>query len=281
MDREEQQDHTARQVRPAPAQQLYHAMIRCHSDGILLRDPADGLIMDANAAAALMCGRDAAAVPRLHLVDLVEGPDAAQVALALQGARDQGSALLDVSLARPGSESSRPVSIHLELLDRDVLLAVAHDVTEKSRMLQMVRREKESSRGLLETVNACVLAVDLKGRTTLLNRRFRETVGIQLSDVLSRDAIEVLIVERDREAARKALQAVISGRAVEELDLGVISGGAMRVLSFNGALCHDPDGHPSGVVWVAIDVTGTRRIMEKVNRDEERTQRNLQQLKEF
>jgi PAS domain S-box-containing protein len=278
MDREERQDHTAR---PAPGQQLYQALIRCSSDGILLLDPGDGLILEANAAAALMCARDAAGMARLHLVDLVEGPDAAQVATALDGAREQGSALLDVSLARPGSESSRPVSIHLELLDRRVLLAVAHDVTEKSRMLEMVRREKESSRGLLETVNACVLAVDLKGRTTLLNRRFRETVGVQLSDVLSRDAIELLIVEKDREAARKALQAVITGRAVEELDLGVISGGARRVLSFNGALCHDPDGHPSGVVWVAIDVTGTRRIMEKVSRDEERTQRNLQQLKEF
>jgi two-component system NtrC family sensor kinase len=55
----------------------------------------------------------------------------------------------------------------------------------------------------------------------------------------------------------------------------------MRMLSFNGALCHDPDGNPTGVVWVAIDVTGTRRIMEKVSRDEERTQRSLQQLKEF
>jgi len=40
-------------------------------------------------------------------------------------------------------------------------------------------------------------------------------------------------------------------------------------------------GRPAGVIWVAIDVTGSRRIMQNVRRQEERTQRGLQQLKEF
>ncbi|MGH9866754.1 MAG: PAS domain-containing hybrid sensor histidine kinase/response regulator [Candidatus Polarisedimenticolia bacterium] len=278
MDGQERKDRAAD---AAPGHELYRALVRCSSDGILILNAPDARILEANAACALMAGRPPEGLAGLSLVDLVEAHDAAQVEAAVAAALSHGSSLLDVSLSRPGTESSRPVSVHLETLGQGLLLAVAHDVAEKSRMLEMVRREKETSRGLLETVNACVLTVDLKGRTTLLNRRFRETTGAQLSSVLSKDAIEALIVERDRPAARKALQAVISGRVVEELDLGVNSGGSERMLSFNGALRHDADGHPVEVVWVAIDVTGTRRIMEKVSRDEERTQRSLQQLKEF
>ncbi|HKY30964.1 MAG TPA: PAS domain S-box protein [Candidatus Polarisedimenticolia bacterium] len=276
----EEQEREERTAGTASGLDLYRALFRCSSDGILLLDPLSGRILEANAAAGLIAGRTAEGLTSFHLVDLAESQDAERVGEALSAARAQGSALLDLSLVRPPA-GSRPVSVHLEQLAGGRLLAVVHDVAEKERLLQMVRREKEMSRGLLETVNACVLRVDLKGRATLLNRRFCETAGVQLSDILSKDAIEMLVVERDRPAARRALHAVIAGKPVEELDLGISAGGSERVLSFNGALVNDPDGTPVGVVWVAIDVTGTRRIMEKVSRDEERTQKSLQQLKEF
>jgi PAS domain S-box-containing protein len=256
---------------------LYHALVRCSSDGLILLDGDSDRILEANAAAGVMAGKTPEALAGVHLVDLVEPQDAERVDSALRSAREAGSSLLEVSLVRAGHSGSRPVSVHLEALPCG-LLALLHDVTEKARMLGMVRREKEMSRSLLETVNACVLGVDLKGRVTLLNRRFRETAGVSPSDVLGRDAIEMLVAEHDRPAARRALAEVIAGRSVDELDLTVAGD---QVLSFSGALVEDGDNQPRGVVWVAMEVTRKRRLMEEVRRGEERTQRSLQQLKEF
>jgi len=260
--------------------QLYRALLRCSSDGLALLDAGTGLILEANAATGLLVGRPPEQLTRLHLVDLIEAQDARLLEDACRRAREEGGSLFDTSLARP-ADGSRPVSIHLEPLDGDLLLALIHDVAEKDRMMELIRRERQLSRSLLETVNACILGVDVEGCATLINRRFRETAGVELSEVLGRNAIQTLIVEADRDAATRALEAVIAGETVEELDLEVEAGGARRVLSFNGALLRDALGRPAGVIWVAIDVTGSRRIMQNVRRQEERTQRGLQQLKEF
>src|SRR5262245_38188059 len=107
MDGQERKDRTAD---AAPGHELYRALVRCSSDGILILRSPDALILEANAACALMAGRPAEALAGLSLVDLVEAHDAAQVEAAVATALSQGSALLDVSLSRPGTESSRPVS---------------------------------------------------------------------------------------------------------------------------------------------------------------------------
>jgi PAS domain S-box-containing protein len=209
-----------------------------------------------------MAGRAPESLLGAHLVDLVEPQDAERVGAALRSAREAGSSLLEISLVRAGRSGTRPVSVHLETLPSGTL-ALMYDVTEKARMLDMVRREKELSRSLIETVNACVLGVDLKGRVTLLNRRFRETAGVAPSEALAHDAIEMLVAEQDRPAARRALQEIIAGRGVEDLDLTVASG---RVLSFSGALVEGGDNQPRGVVWVAMDVTHTRRRWVSIRR---------------
>ncbi len=278
MDPNEQGEKTAIE-RSGP--QLYRALLRCSSDGLVLLDAVSGIILEANAAAGILAGQSPERLTELHLVDLVEAQDAGLLEDAVRRAREEGSSLVDTALTRPSTSGSRPVSIHLEPLAGSLVLALIHDVTEKERMMELLRRERQLSRGLLETVNACILAVDVDGRATLINRRFRETVGIELSDVLGRNAISTLIVEADRDKATKALQAVVAGEVVEELDLAVDSGRAHRVLSFNGALLRDALERPVGVIWVAIDVSDTRRSMQAVRRQEERAQRSLQQLKEF
>ncbi len=260
---------------------LYRVLFRCCTDGILLLESPSGTILEANVAAGLTCGRPSEQLEGMSLADLVEPADGPRVASALQSAHQSGGYLLDISVSLPGSAGgSRPVTIHLEATAGG-LLALVHDITEQARMMESVRREKEVSRGVLESLNACVLGVDLKGRTTLMNRRFRDVAGVALGDVLGRDPIESVIVERDRPTARRALQQLLGGHVVEELDLGIASGGEERTFSFNGALLMDVGGSPRGALWVGLDVTSTRRTAERARRSEERTQRSLQQLKEF
>ncbi len=256
---------------------LYRALFRGSSDGLVLADPGSARVQDANAAASLMAGRPPDAMRGLSLLDLAESQDARRLEEAIETALRTGSARLDFTLSRPDRDASRPVAAHFERVSLG-LLVVLHDVAEKAKLLEMVRRERAMTRGLLETVNACVLEVDASGRAHLFNRRFRETTGLALSEVLGRDAFEALVAERDRPTARRALQAVLAGERVEDLDLAVTSG---RILSFNAALLEDADRKPRGAVWVALDVTDTRRLVDQVRRREERSQRSLQQLKEF
>ncbi len=260
-----------------PGADLYGVLFRCSSDGLILLEKDTGVIIEANAAAALMAGRAPEELRRVHLIDLVVSHAAGEIDRALAVAREAGSSSLDVSLAGRGGSTPRAVTVHIETLAEGTLVLL-RDVSEESMMLEMVRRERQMSRGLLETVNACVLGLDARGRTTLFNPCFRATSGIQASEILGRDAIDLLISEEDRLRARRALAALMAGETVQELELRIVSG---RLISFNGSRLIDSDDQPYGTVWIGLDVTGARSLLEQARRDEERTQRNLQQLKEF
>jgi len=277
MDRLGQEDRTL--IRAA-GPDLYRALFRCTSDGLILLDAA-GLVLEANAAAGVLIRRPPEALTGRNLVDLIDPSDVARLDAATRQARESGSSQLDFSLIRADNGASRPIAAHLEDVGGVGLLVVLHDITEKSRFLDAVRRERETTRSVLETVNASVFGTDLKGRITVMNRKFRETTGVELSTLIGTDAFNALVASRDRASARAAHETVLERGIVEEIDLSVRCGEVERVMSFNGALVRDADSTPVGVVWVAVDVTTARQLMEDVRRREERTQRNLQQLKEF
>ncbi len=257
--------------------ELYRTLFRCAADSLLLLDHATGTILDANAAAGLMTGRTPDALRGIRLTDLGGAEDPPRVEKVLKEAREKGSGSLDLSLTCPGPTGSRAVSMHLESLPGGILVLL-HDAGEKSLMVELIRREREMSRGLLDALNACVLGTEPDGKANLLNPCFRALAGVRTEEVLGQNAIDTLIIERDRTAARRALAGLLDGRSVEGLELTTLSG---RTLSLNGAVVRDVGGRPSGTVWVGFDVTGSRRLVERARRGEERTQRNLQQLKAF
>ena len=230
---------------------LYRALFRCSSDGLILLDGA-GLVLEANAAAGVLVRRPSEALTGRHLVDLIDPQDVTRLDGAVRQARESGSAQLDFSLIRADDGTPRPIAAHLEDVGGSGLLVVLHDITEKSRFLDAVRRERETTRSLLETVNASVLGTDLKGRITVINRKFRETTGVELSTLVGGDAFNALVAPRDRAAARAAHETVLERGIVEEIDLTVRCGEVERMMSFNGALVRDAESAPVGVVWVAV-----------------------------
>src|SRR5262245_23370610 len=93
--------------------ELYKALFRGSSDGIVLLDRSSFRILEANVAASVMAGRPPESLAGLHLVDLVEPHEAERVDAALSATLQKGSSFLEISLLRPGQSGSRPISVHL------------------------------------------------------------------------------------------------------------------------------------------------------------------------
>ena len=164
----------------------------------------------------------------------------------------------------------------------DLFLLSLRSLTERDRLVELLRREKNFTRSLLEAANACVLGLDVEGRAILFNKVFQELAGFRLADVLGRDAVEILVDEGRRAQWRDAHLSALGGTAVADRDFRIrTQSGAERVLCLSAGRINDDSGVCRGVLWTGREVTEERLREEGLRFREETTGRSLNQLKEF
>jgi len=83
-------------------------------------------------------------------------------------------------------------------------------------MVRDITVEKETqdrARQYLETAEVVLLALDLEGKVTMLNRKGEELIGRPRGEVLGKDWFSTFVPEAQRAQARKAFDAIFEGQA--------------------------------------------------------------------
>jgi len=253
------------------------------SHGLLILT-REGRIVRLNAAAARAAGPEI----RLERGDRIQerlGPaSASRIESLMQLAETGACAGEEIDLALdPGDRRLKHITADpIPSPDGAAILLSMRDLTERDRLVELLRREKEFTRSLLEAANACVLGLDVQGRTLLFNRVFQDLTDYRLAEVLGREAIELLVGEERRPAWRDAHLLALSGGTVEDQDFSVRTrSGEERLLCLSAGRIHDASGACRGVLWTGRDVTRERRRARELRTREETTSRSLRQLKEF
>ncbi len=264
-------------------QEIRQAAFESSSQGLILVGP-DGEILLANRAGTRAAGPELRLQVGDHLMDRIT-PEAAERLRSLMQAAEAGAcAAEEIDLAPPAAD--RHVShVNVDRIvfgDETPFLLSLRDLTERDRLIDLLRREKDFTRSLLEAANACVLGLDLQGRAILFNKIFQELTDYRLADVLGREAIDLIVAEGNRPAWREAHLRALSGDPVGDQDFAVqTSSGQERVLSLSAGRINDASGACRGVLWTGRDVTQERIRARELRAREETTSRSLRQLKEF
>jgi PAS domain S-box-containing protein len=239
----------------------YHTLFRHAPDGILVAD-RDSYYLDANPSMCRMLGYSREELIGLHASDIVAPEELPHVASALR--------LIATTteyqrrwLFRRKDGTTFPAEVIATVTPDGNLLAMIRDVTEQTLAEAALRQERDRAQRYLDTADVILLALDLEGRVTLVNRKGCEILGRTESDLLGCNWIETCLPLRIREAltTRLANLATADGSAVENPI--VTADGAERLIEWRNSVVRDEAGRVTGSFSSGTDVTDRRTLEEQ------------------
>lgn len=146
---------------------------------------------------------------------------------------------------------------------RGGVYAIVRDITQRRRIEEQLRTERDRTQLYLNLVGSIVVALDPLGRVTMINRKGLEVLGWEESQVLGKVWFDYFLSESHREPIRRAYRALIEGRPStlgEVYDCPLITrDGTERFVRWHHAILYDAEGNPSGLLISGEDITELRQ----------------------
>jgi two-component system sensor histidine kinase/response regulator len=149
-----------------------------------------------------------------------------------------------------------------------VLLANAQDALRASE--ERLRRERDRAQQYLDAADVILLALDLDGRITLVNRYACSVLGWTEEELLGRNWIETSLPSRMQDALRMTFHSLLDG------DLSIIENhiltrsGEERLIEWRNRLLRDDEGRVIGTLSSGTDITERNRAADAIRTAEER-----------
>ena len=137
---------------------------------------------------------------------------------------------------------------------------IVRDVTDRKRAEAALRSSEKLYRTLLHTSPDAVTVFDMDSRIIDVSQRTVEVYGYSnASELTGMSAIE-FVTPTDVETAAGAIEKVLDGGVVSNLELGLLRGdGTSFVGEASASMIPDEEGNPKGYIVITRDVTERRK----------------------
>jgi two-component system sensor kinase FixL len=233
-------------------------------------------------------GRDpAAGVPSLaELRDEVLHPeDRDRVVEAVTAATRHGGALrLDYRILRP-DKSVCHVQTAARIMPAEAkgawrVTGTILDISDRRSIERALRFERDRAELYLDLVGVIVVAVDVNGDITLINRQGLETLDVSEAEVIGRNFFSLFIPDEFRRRALTQFEALINDPSDPgpRVDEGWVEtrGGKRRLIQWRNKRLVDPVGRAIGVLGAGEDITDRSRIQDQLKQAEEELRLTVQ-----
>ena len=163
--------------------------------------------------------------------------------------------------------------------------AVAEKRAEELEQVILDRKQAESTARLegdraqryLDTAEVILLALDLQGRITLVNRYACGIFGWTAEELLGRDFIETCVPALIRDGTRNRLRDVLAGPDSSIVDNPIVTrSGEERLIEWRNTLLRDDQGRVVSTLSSGTDITERTHAVEALRTAEERMRFALQ-----
>nr|WP_320133016.1 PAS domain S-box protein [uncultured Holophaga sp.] len=258
------------------SEQRYRSIFQDNQSVMLILDPADGRIVDANPAAAAFYGWtvDQLRTMRIFQINTLPPEDASlAMARSIEGVQRRF-----VFRHRRADGSVRDVEAFsgpLPLLGRTLVCTVVHDVTERMEAERALKESQEKLSAALESIQDAVCITDGTGQVMEYNSAFpafhRFTSAEECSHALADYPLRFLVTELDGTPVPleswpvpRAIRGEVATNALYRLtrtDLGV-----SWIGSYSYAPIHNSRGEVESAVVVGRDVSESFRLSAEIQR---------------
>ncbi|BFR49731.1 sensor domain-containing diguanylate cyclase [Nitratidesulfovibrio sp. HK-II] len=246
---------------------LYEQLFQRHSAVMLLVDAEAGCIIEANPAAAAFYGHPAERLCGMSIQDISTLPVAEQTARLADLCG--GRVTRFVSRHRLASGEVREVEVHsvpVRLFDRTLLYSIIHDITDRARAEEALRRSEQHLEMILDGAGIGNFSWDVAGDQVACDTRWGEVLGLGRVECAPLMASwRALVHPDDLSGLDRARQRHLSGLSQRyEAEYRVQgSDGTWRWVQDTGRVVERAeDGSPLRVAGIVRDVSGRRRAEE-------------------
>jgi|GEM_PF-1782669 len=154
---------------------------------------------------------------------------------------------------------------------KDLETQVAERSAELVEANRKLRDERDKAQKYLDIAGVLIVALNLEGKVTLINRKGCEALEIGSDRIMGKDWFETCLPERDRARVREVYFRSVTGRIdlPEYFENPVISrSGEERLMFWHNSLIKDQSGNILGTLSSGEDITDRRRSEEALRASE-------------
>jgi two-component system, NarL family, sensor kinase len=133
--------------------------------------------------------------------------------------------------------------------------SLLRDMNERKLALAAIREEGDRAHSYLDIADVILLALDLQGRVTLINRKGSSTLGWDESELMGRDWLETCIPVGIRDQLRAYFHNVLGGNLTYIENPVLTRSGEERMIGWRNSLLRDSEGAIIGTLSSAEDIT--------------------------
>jgi PAS domain S-box-containing protein len=150
--------------------------------------------------------------------------------------------------------------------------SVGHDITERKRAEEELRRERDRAQTYLDVAGVMMLAIDAEGQIILLNRRGCEILGCSAQEAVGKSWVDNFIPPATRDEVKAVWKSIMEGKLeqVEYHENPVLtSRGEERVMAWQNTPLKDAEGRIIGILSSGNDITERKRVEDALRTGEE------------
>jgi PAS domain S-box-containing protein len=148
--------------------------------------------------------------------------------------------------------------------------ALEHQIVVRKQAELALRLERDRAQGYLDTADVLLLALDLNGRVTLLNRKGCDLLGWTERDLIGREWIETCSPPRLRDSRHKQFGDVVAGDTSVVEAAVLTRSGLERLVEWHNTVLRDDGGDVVGTLSSGTDITDRNRTADALRIAEER-----------
>jgi two-component system cell cycle sensor histidine kinase/response regulator CckA len=153
---------------------------------------------------------------------------------------------------------------------------VRQEILERHRAESNLRQERDRAQHYLDTAEVILLALDMDGRITLINRKGCDLLGWSERELLGRDWIDTCVPDRIRVDCKAKFRDLMGGGLPVGEDPILSRSGEERLIEWRNTVMRDAAGHLVGTLSSGTDITERTHATEALRAGEERMRFALQ-----
>ena len=242
---------------------LFRSLIDHANDSIEVVDPDTGRYLDVNETACRIHGYTREEYLSRTVADMDPMMSAKPLRESIGGILEAGSGVRE-SLHRRKDGSEFPVEVNIAFirLDRDYVLAIVRDITERKQAEEALIQ----SHGLLNTVVEgtpdAIFVKDLNGRYLMMNSAGARFLGKAADEVVGKDDWELFTPDTAANVMESDRRVLATGEAQVFEETATAAGVTRTYLATKGVY-RDAHGKPLGTIGISRDITEVKRLEEQ------------------